>query len=48
MTVYRSEAHRKGEADYLKAPTDEGVGPSEITRRLGIGRTSVNRVLPRS
>jgi DNA invertase Pin-like site-specific DNA recombinase len=32
-------------ADEVKALASDGVGPSEIARRLGIGRTSVHRVL---
>ena len=32
-------------ADEVKALAADGVGPSEIARRLGIGRTSVHRVL---
>jgi DNA invertase Pin-like site-specific DNA recombinase len=31
-------------ADEVKALVAEGVGPSEIARRLGIGRTSVHRI----
>ena len=32
-------------ADEVKALAADGVGPSEIARKLGIGRTSVHRVL---
>jgi DNA invertase Pin-like site-specific DNA recombinase len=34
-------------ADEVKALATDGVGPSEIARQLGIGRTSVHRVLHR-
>lgn len=33
------------DTDEVKRLTDEGVGPSEIAKRLGIGRASVYRVL---
>ena len=32
-------------ADEVRALVADGVGPSEIARKLGIGRTSVHRVL---
>jgi DNA invertase Pin-like site-specific DNA recombinase len=32
-------------ADEVRALAADGVGPSEIARKLGIGRTSVHRVL---
>ena len=35
----------RNKADEIKALKAEGVGPSEIAKRLGIGRTSVHRVL---
>lgn len=35
------------DADKVKALADQGIGPSEIARRMGIGRASVYRVLER-
>jgi DNA invertase Pin-like site-specific DNA recombinase len=47
-----AEDRRKGRkptamarADEVRALAADGVGPSEIARKLGIGRTSVHRVL---
>jgi DNA invertase Pin-like site-specific DNA recombinase len=47
-----AEGRRKGRkptamarADEVRALAADGVGPSEIARKLGIGRTSVHRVL---
>jgi DNA invertase Pin-like site-specific DNA recombinase len=37
-----------GKADQFQALQAEGVGPSEIARRLGIGRSSVYGCLARS
>ena len=48
----KADGRRKGrkptamaKADEVKALVVHGVGPSEIARRLGIGRTSVYRLL---
>ena len=48
----KAEGRRKGrkptamaKADEVRALAADGVGPSEIARKLGIGRTSVHRVL---
>jgi DNA invertase Pin-like site-specific DNA recombinase len=35
----------RAKADEVKALVAEGVGPSEIARRLEIGRSSVHRII---
>jgi DNA invertase Pin-like site-specific DNA recombinase len=50
--IAKADGRRKGrkptamaKADEVRALAADGVGPSEIARRLGIGRTSVHRAL---
>jgi DNA invertase Pin-like site-specific DNA recombinase len=35
----------RAKASQVKALKADGIGPSEIARRLGIGRTSVHQIL---
>jgi DNA invertase Pin-like site-specific DNA recombinase len=35
----------RAKADELKALRDQGIGPTEIAKRLGIGRASVYRIV---